>query len=462
MRKTTLIVLTVFLLVGILSLTVGCSQAKTPSSISQFGNLANGEFNATKGAKGDSIVYDFKQEVKVNAIVLKEKGDNITKFRLFADDEQVEFYGNDYIGGYRYCSFSEIELTKLTLIVDDCRDNWQISDIEAYYITKTADNFDTMAYVTTDSILFEGMENSEYYSKVTQFNVISSLYHDKDGNIIFKDIDDGNNLSGREDFEKALATVREANPQAKIVATILGNQDFTGDGLSIVQRHSMAMGDNADTLIKSILEIIQRYELDGISFDYEYPDSISSNNTYAKFLQQLKDSMPEGKILTIAMSEWQLGIGKLSVKDLDCVDKIELMAYDLFDEYGDHSTFYKTAYDIIDKIAGHGLDLSKVNLGVPFYSRPVNHDEFWGNYKDVAQELSPWENSYIQDYTDIHGNSQKAVSNYYNGRQMIYDKTCFAIDSGLGGIMIWHIACDSQDPELSLLYQIERAVNSRK
>ena len=79
----------------------------------------------------------------------------------------------------------------------------------------------------------------------------------------------------------------------------------------------------------------------------------------------------------------------------------------------------------------------------------------------MADKLSPFENSYVEAYTDINGVSHPELRNYYNGRQMIYDKTAYAVDAGLGGIMIWHFGTDSSDPELSLTNTIAKAIAAR-
>ena len=88
-------------------------------------------------------------------------------------------------------------------------------------------------------------------------------------------------------------------------------------------------------------------------------------------------------------------------------------------------------------------------------------DEFWGNYKDVAGVLSP-SNVYLYDepYVNLDGTTGTAA-NYFNDRQMIYDKTQYAIDLGLGGIMIWHMACDTPDAGLSLTTAIYDAIADR-
>lgn len=462
MRKRRIItgIVFVLLIVTMLTAMVACKNKTTPDIIKDYGNLAeDGSFDKKSGTQGESIVFDFKKPTTINTIVLKEKESNITSFRLYADDSTTEFYGNDFIDTYRYCSFETITLTKLRIEVLSCRDEWTISAIEAYNINNEAKDFRVMAYITVDSIYYMTEEQTVNMSKVTQFNVFSSLHLDKDGNVRFYDIDaNGNTNDGEKDFEYAIDFVRKHNPNAKIVATILGNKDLDGDGLSTQERHNMAMGDNSQKFISNILAVMDKYGLDGISFDYEYPHSLKEYRIYEDFLKDLKSQMPESKILTAAVSTWQLRLTQFTAKDLEPLDQIEVMAYDMFDENGNHSTFYST-FDTIEKFRKKDIPLSKINIGVPFYSRPVNGDTFWGNYGDVAEELSPWENTYTQEYTNLEGVKSPATANYYNGRQMIYDKTRYAIDSGVGGIMIWHYACDSTVDELSLLSQIHKAIN---
>ena len=455
----------VMLCVYLLTLT-GCSDS-TPDAIKDnFTNLAKGgSFDKTSGGQGDSVVFDFGKDVTLNTLVLKEKSGSVTSFSLYADDSVEAFYGNDFIDGYRYCAFDEITLSSVRIEVLQCDGEWEIDDLEAYDVKSTDkdDNFRIMSYLTVDSALYLGEEYAQKFSAVTQFNVFGTLYLDKEGNIVFQDYEkDGETIDGKQALNYALQLVRKYNPEAKIVATILGNKDFYQDGMDAEQRHTAAMGDNKDKLISNVLKVIEEFSFDGISFDYEYPYKLKSYSVYKSFLKDLDEALPEGKLLTAAISDWQLGIKMFTKNDLKVLDQIEVMAYDSFDERGNHSTFYKSCYDILEKFRSKGVDMSKINLGIPFYSRPVDGATFWGNYKDVADKILPWENSYTQPYTDLDGKEYPPLSNYYNGIQIVKDKTCYAVDSGVGGVMIWHFACDSSDPELSLIQTMAKAVQSRK
>ena len=436
---------------------------KTPKAITEaFEDLAeDGKFLSDSGNAGESAVYDFGKTVKFNTLVLKEKGENITSFRIYADDSETPFYGNDYIEGLRYCAFEAVTASRIRIEVLSSDGEWKLRKPEAYMVSGTADDFEIMAYISVDEAAALAGEKAEVAKKVTDFNLFNVVYFNKDGDLVFNELETSSGkVSAQILLKDAVAKIRSVNPSATVVVMVLGNKDF-GDGLTVPGRHNSAMGTNSDNLKANLLAFVEEYALDGVSFDYEYPESLQDYTIYKKFVKELKSALPEGKLLTAALAIWNIGVGKLTKKDLANFDSIEIMSYDMFDERGNHAAFYTSAYEVVDKLIDKGLDLKKFNLGVPYYSRPVNADPYWGNYYDVADKLSPFENSYVEAYTDINGVSHPALLNYYNGRQMIYDKTAYAMDAGLGGIMIWHFGTDSFDPELSLTNTIAKAIAAR-
>ncbi len=440
---------------------VGCND-KTPDAIaSAYGDLSEGgKFISDSGNAGDSAVFDFGRKVLINTVVLKEKGNAITSFRIYADDSDEPVYGNDVVEGYRYCAFAPTELSKLRIEVLSADGKWKLSDLEAYLILNNADDFEVMSYITADAAYSLTEEQAELARYVTGFNVIGCAYFDAAGNMQFKDsVIAGQTVAGREVLRVALDNLRQANPEASVVVTVLGNKDF-GDGLSTNARHNSAMGKNAETLTVNLIALVDEYGFDGISFDYEYPETSKDFSTFSAYLSVLDKALGSGKTLTAAISDWCIGKSGFSAADLAPLDAVEVMAYDIFDERGNHSSFYKTCYKIMTGLAEKGVDISRVNLGLPFYSRPVNGDSYWGAYRNVAEKLSPYENSMKEAYVTIDGVSSPETLTYYNGRQTIYDKTRFAIDCGAGGVMIWHFGCDATDPEYSLICQIDAARRS--
>lgn len=436
---------------------------KTPDAIAdKFENLAEqGSFDRMNGEKGDTITFDFGKETTFNALVLREKGSQITSFRIYADDASEPFYGNDFIEGYRYCSFDTITANKIRIHILDSKEAWKLDSLEAYCVEKTENNFEIMSYIMTDTAATLTEKQAQVAQYITEFNLFSAVLLDKDGNLRYNSFTINNQtVEGKQAIKLAVARLKEVNPSASVVFTILGNQDFN-DGLSVPERYTQAMGDNREKLIANILALIEECGLDGVAFDYEYPQTMKEFDVYADFLRELKQALPQGKRLNAAVSVWNISPTFLTKKDLEVLDRIEVMAYDMFDDNGNHSTFYSSCYNILRDFQKKGVPAEKLHLGVPYYSRPINGDSFWGNYSDVADKLSPFENTYVEAYTDLDGVAHPELANYYNGRQMIYDKTCYAIDSGVGGVMLWHFGTDSFDPELSLTMQIVKAMQSR-
>lgn len=435
-----------------------CSD-KTPDAISsQYDNVADGgKFVSDSGAAGDSAVFDFGKKVLINTVVLKEKGSNITSFRIYVDGSDKPVYGNDYVNGYRYCTFAAVETTKLRIEVLEADGNWKLTALEAYLILKDTSDFEVMSYINADTAYKMTQGQAELAAYVTQFNVFGCAYFDADGELVLVDYDlDGNTVKGSEVLQGAIENVRKANPAATVVVTVLGNRDF-GDGMTTTERHNSAMGEYSSVLTGNLLALIDEYGLDGISFDYEYPEKKKDFETFSDYIASLDKALGD-KLLTAAISEWNIGLNVYSAEDLQPLDAIEVMAYDLFDERGNHSSFYSSCYQTLKNLEKKDVDLSKVNLGLPFYSRPENKDSYWGSYNNIADKMSAYENAIIEDYVTMEGTERTAVLNYYNGRQLIYDKTRYAIDCGAGGVMIWHFGCDSQDPELSLFGQISTAI----
>lgn len=464
MKKILALIVLCCLIVSSVLLMSGCTMSETPDELAgKFENVANGyTVSANKGGAGDSVTFELEAEKTFNAIVLKEKGDNITDYELYVNGEM--FYKSDFIGKYKYCSFKTLTAKSITLKVVGCNKNWKITDFEAYNIGKTAkDDFEVMSYLIADRACTLTEESAAHLKQSTQFNLFGAVYLDKDGHLRFPDFQiDGQTVGGRTVLANAAEIVRKYNPTAKIVYTVLGNMEFDGDGLDVEKRHNGAMRDNPDTLIKECIEVMQEYNFDGISFDYESPHSPRNHRNYGNFLEKLKKAMPEGKMLTAALGIWHLTVANCFPLDkLEFLDGVELMAYDNFDDRGNHAAFYTTCANAIYKLQRKGIDMSKIHLGLPFYSRPDDTAEYWGDYYAAAEELGVWGNSRIEEATTLDGKTYNALC-YYNGRQMIYDKTCYAADLGLGGVMIWHYTCDTNDEALSLYGAIAEAIASRK
>ena len=482
MRKMTVFIIAaalVCVLAGLVCL-AGCTDNSTPSAIAdKFEDLAaDGKFTSSGGKQGESAVYSFGKEITFNALALKERGSKITSFRVYADDEEQPFYGSDFIEGYHYGSFEPVTASFVRIEVTGSEGGWKLSGLEAYNISGTANDFRVMGYVTAQSV-FEGgslrREGADYnLNKATEVNYISGVYFDSKGELYYRLAGSGDKVTKDEEASmvpQGLKYLKNAvDEDVKVVVTVLGGQmDGLGENYSTEERHNLAMtGQAAQTLTENLLKLIERYELDGISFDYEYPSESKSFEVFTDYLKALDEKLPEGKLLTAAISEWQIGTATFVPENLNVLDSIEVMAYDMFDDRGNHSSFYNSCFKLLQSLQKKGIGLDKINLGLPFYSRPSDADNFWGDYGAAAESMGRWENGtdFFGTYTDLDGNKGSQY-NYLNGVGMTYDKTCHAIHCGAGGVMIWHVGTDyiSADArkaeEYSLMGAIEKAVLSR-
>lgn len=446
MKKTASFILLCLLLFSLLSLTACSRTDPTFDEIKdKYADLAQ---KATLLRSDGKVVVDFGRKVTLNRLVLREKGGSVSSFALYLPDAPSPFYGNDFIGGYRYCAFPAVTTDSITL-TSRSGEAVDVSSVEAYFVPSQFSPFSISSYITAKSA-FSPM-TADAPSDV--LDLIYAAYLDKEGGIFLPDYYiDGERIEGEKVVATCIENIRAAFPRARVLITVLGDRDFCGDGLTLQQRCSAAFAQK-EKLTAALLSLLEEYGADGISFDYEYPVSESDYSLFADFLAYFRQKLPAGKSLSAAVSAWCVDEKRLSAADLAPLDRIILMAYDEKDARGCHSSFY-TAYSQLLRLKKKGVPLSKILLGIPLYSKPLDGTSFVSPYADYADVISFFDNS---AYADCDGQLKAC---YFNGRQLVTDKTAFAKDVGLQGVVAWHYSLDSADPALSLLTTAKRAANS--
>lgn len=419
-----------------------------PEISERYYNVAEkAAFSQTRNAFGGEIVIDFGRTTSFNRLVLREKNNSVTSFSLRLPDASSPFYGNDFIDGYRYCSFPVVTTDKLIVSVQSDKD-WKLGKVEAYFIPRSYAPFDTTAYVTAKSAY--SLSPSEN-APVDTFNIIYSAYLDKDAGVRLPSYYiDGDRISGEEILSKSVQNIRKTYPCAKILATVLGDREFDDDGLTLQQRHSLAFSKK-ETLTQNLIGLVEDYSLDGVSFDYEFPLTKEDYRLFADFSRFFSQNLPEDKLFTAAIAAWCADEKRLDPSTLSCFDRVTLMAYDEPDARGCHSTFY-TAYSQLKSLKEKGFSLSRILLGIPLYSKPLDGSAFAVPYSEYADSIPMFSNC----TTAVNDGEEKPC--YFNGRQLVADKTSLALDLGLAGVSVWHYSLDSRDPALSLLHTIRRTV----
>lgn len=418
-----------------------------PEISDNYEDLA-GSAKITRVSDGEYLI-DFNKTVTLNRLVLRESTDGATSFSLSLPGSPSPFYGNDFIGKYRYCSFPAVTTDRILLYATS-ESALSFSRPEAYYIPSSVlSPFSVYSYITAKAAYL--MSDAKNPSDV--FDIIYSAYLDKDGAVRLPAYYIGDEkIAGETVLSTAVANIRAAFPNARVLATILGDREFDDDGLALQQRYSSAFS-NRDALSLSLLDLVSSYGLDGISFDYEYPVSKSDCSLFADFCAHFRNVLPKDKLLNAAVSAWCVDGSRLDANSLACFDRITLMAYDDPDSRGCHSTFF-SAYSQLMRLKKEGVPLGKISLGIPLYSKPLDGSSAALSYADYADALPFFCNTAA---ANCDGEVRQC---YFNGRQLVSDKSSLAKDIGLAGVTVWHYSLDSTDPALSLIATAYRAADN--
>ena len=255
----------------------------------------------------------------------------------------------------------------------------------------------------------------------------------------------GGGLEAVRGADKLVALVHKAHANNVKVFISVGGWSVGDGGGDDSRFHRLAANpEERNYFVTKTMQLVRRFNLDGVDMDWEYPDIENrSAEDNVLLMRQLGDSLhAANKQLTAAVVHY--GNQGEGTKDeiFGIVDWLNLMAYD--DDKG--QPIPHAPYSLVEKsfnywVKERGLPAHKAVMGLPFYGKP--RKEKLSHYKDLlAAGADP-----MKDEFD---------SVYYNGVATIKQKTEFAKREGLGGVMIWEISQDVND-DRSLLKAINDA-----
>ena len=190
----------------------------------------------------------------------------------------------------------------------------------------------------------------------------------------------------------------------------------------------------------------EQYGLAGIDIDWEFPLDDEWED-FSTFLIALKDTLSrnsEPVALSLALYPEEIA---LSEEAIAALDRIHVMAYDQFDSEGFHSTM-QTAEDAVAYFTALGASPQQLVLGIPAYGRPLDGSAQWVFYKDIDPESFSGENP------DLVGDIS------FNSAATAAQKTQYALEQNLGGVMVYQLLCDRNDQDALILACANMAENA--
>ena len=281
--------------------------------------------------------------------------------------------------------------------------------------------------------------------------------------------------------------IRALNPDLKIVLSIGG---WGAGGFSIMSRTEAGRRAFA----ASCLAEVEKYGLDGIDIDWEYPcdnsagidSDPSDKENFTYLLQALRDALGPDRIVSIAAGWGQYFVdGTQMDKVSQICDYVQLMTYDIRSGFisvaGHHTGLYTTPGDemngstqaSVEIFHKGGVPLDKIVIGAAFYSRrwdgvpDVNHGLL--QQAQTVGQYGPGYTVLLRDFIDKNGFARYwddvAKAPYlFNGSSLIsYDdpdsvryKCEYLKKAGLKGIMYWDHGSDPSRQLLGAMYEALR------
>ncbi len=293
----------------------------------------------------------------------------------------------------------------------------------------------------------------------------------------------------------ALSKLKITNPDLKILVSVGGwlwSGRFSDAALT---------EDSREVFARSAAVFVERYKLDGLDIDWEYPNQTGAGNVYREddienFTLLLKacrekldhlaqkNNKTEGYLLTIATGADSAYIKNTRLGEAQkYLDFINIMTYDFYNglhkKTGHHANLSPSPLDpggnnIKNLVQMHitaGVPAAKLNIGIPFYGRKwegVNPEQnglyqlatTTGQiiyYRTIKKEIFNNE-KYIR-YWDKNAelpylwNPTDSIFISYEDERSIALKMEFIKKNGLGGAMFWEYTDNPGGELLSVIYK---------
>lgn len=253
----------------------------------------------------------------------------------------------------------------------------------------------------------------------------------------------------QQDFSSLVPFITEAHRHhVSVLPSIAGGGPHT-------YYHDLLKDDKRPALINNLMQIVAKYNFDGIDVDIEGKD-IDEN--YEPFAVELGEALHnDHKIITAAIAVFYKDV--LSDKALSQYDFVNVMSYDHTGPWrpekpGPHATYEQSVADIDYFATDRKIPKENMNLGLPFYGYgfgpALTSPATSLNYGQITNQFP---NAHLSDSLVM----TDGATLYYNGTGTVIKKVLLAKEKA-GGVMIWQLSGDAADDK-SLLSAINTAIH---
>jgi chitinase len=271
-----------------------------------------------------------------------------------------------------------------------------------------------------------------------------------------------------------MVSLKNRNPDLKVILSLGG----WGGCASCSDVFSTKQGRREFS--NSVKELSLYFGSDGLDLDWEYPTikgypdhkfQAGDKANFTALVKQLRKTLGNQYEVSFAAGGFNQYIDK-SVdwkKVMKKVDYVNMMTYDLVNGYarstGHHTALYSTTQQLessdnaIQKLIDRGVPASKIVIGAAFYGRMWESvpDTNYGlyqqgkflksvSYKNFSSQLSAdsgfvyhWDEKAMAPYLFNPATHQFVT---YDDKRSIQQKTKYATNKKLGGIMFWQLTGD--------------------
>lgn len=290
---------------------------------------------------------------------------------------------------------------------------------------KINDNFVVMGYITPSRISFDVLFPKINLNHLTHLLACFAKVN-SDGSL---------DLTGLAKMDQLIRAAKSHNIKILVSVRDKANDSFT---------EAIKKPESRTKLVTQILNYVQANNLDGFDIDFEdysYINTSVGRSNLLAFAKELREAKPTDVLMTCAVSPFP----NYSDQWAQYYDYINIMSYDAFSGK-QHATYDSYVRHISKVQESMNVPIWKLVGGIPFYG--YSDDNIPG--KDANRAIGygavvkHFGGSAVADRDNIS-------ETYYNGRPTIRNKCEYAKTKGLGGVMIWELLMDTDEPEYKLL-----------